>query len=191
MSDPESGPDSDADQAPAGPISRRTLIRLLIGLGIGIPIAVESRTLLGIIDQQFFGGETGDGDDGDADGEGVTVGDELLPETAPVERLTAATVFARDGDWRFVLEADVTNTTDRPYEFQLGTVETTGGTGTGGTTTGIIDPGANTSLVAEWSIPEGGKPLAVTAVGILDPDGDAERVSERVPLGNVPVQREG
>lgn len=184
-----SSQDPPGDDTDDGPISRRNLIRLLVGLGLGIPIAVEARTVLGILDQQFLGGETHDGT-ANASPDTVAVGDELLPKTTPVERLTMMVVEARDSDWTFHLEADVENTGDRPYEFRLGTVYTTNGVGTGGTTTGSLDPGETTTLTAEWSVPEGGKPNAVDAIGITNPDGDAARVSARVHLGNVPVDRQ-
>lgn len=182
--------DSDSEASTTGPVSRRTLIRLLVGSAIGIPIAVESRTLLGMLDQHFLGGERHEGTAAASPNE-VSVGDELLPETDPVERVTRTVVNARDNEWRFVLEAEVENTAAVPYEFRLGAVETSNGPGTGGTTTGAIEPGETTPLVAEWSIPEGGKPSAVQATGILDPHGEPEEVSARVALGNVPVERLG
>lgn len=177
------------DDEDGAPISRRNLIRLLVVVGLGIPIAVEARTLIGLIDQQFFGGERHENPDNDTR-DTVGVGDEFLPETEATERITKMVVNAGDAGWTFHFEATVENTTGRPYELRLGTVHTTDGTGTGGTTTGTLNPGETTDLTAEWSIPEGSKPTAIETTAITDPEGDAETIETRIELGNVPVDRQ-
>lgn len=181
-------PGTDVEpQAEADGISRRTLIRLLVGSAIGIPIAIEGRTIIGLIDQHFFGGETHD--EPSSDERTVDVGDELLPETTPVEEVTRMLVTAPDDTWTFHLDVAVENTGDEPYEFQIEEVTTTSGTTTGSETTDRIDPGESTTIEATWTIPEGSTPtdLAVTGLsGVLD---DQETVERDVSLGNVPVKR--
>ncbi|MFC7172729.1 hypothetical protein ACFQL0_03920 [Haloplanus litoreus] len=77
---------SDADSADGTPggLSKRTLIRLLVGFGIGIPILIEGLTFLGLLQNQF-GGEGDDSTESTAtetDGapEAVGVGDDMLPK---------------------------------------------------------------------------------------------------------------
>jgi len=198
---PDSSPEqsSDADAAGRGAsdstsqstiagVSRRTFIRGLVVATIGIPVAVESRTLIGLVDQHFLGGETHDGTAA-ASPDSVGVGDELLPGTAPTDRLASLVVEARDAGWTFVATVDVENTTDAPYELRVTGVETTSGSVDAGDTTGTLAPGTSTTLTSSTAIPRGSSPTAIEVVGITDPRGDAGRTVATVPLGNVPVKR--
>lgn len=182
--------DEDATVDDAG-ISRRNLVRLLVGAGIGIPVAVEARTLLELVDRKLLGG--GGSDDGGATSPtatpaGVSVGDELLPATAASETVTEARVEAGT-TWQFTLAVEVENETDRAYELGLGAVETTDGRVTGEHRTDRLAPGGTTTLAAAWTIPEGSSPTAVEAVGVVGSGADARRVAETVRLGNVLVQQ--
>ena len=175
-------------QTKFGGISRRSLIRLLVGSAIGIPVAVEGRTLIGLLDKHFFGGETHDRSPSDG-AASVGVGDELLPATTPIERVSRLLVDAPDQTWTFRLDVAVENTGDSPYEFLVGGVTTTSKSVEGSTTTGSLDPGEETLLSAEWPIPEGSTPTALEVTGIIGASGADETVSRDVTLGNVPVKR--
>lgn len=177
-------------------MERRTLIRLLVGLGLGIPIAIEAATFLGLV-----GRRVGDGTDGDGGGTAtgtettprrrVGVGDELLPQTAPVERVTDMSVRAVDGRWRFEMTVEVRNDLDTAYEFRLGAVTTgSGRTVEGGTSTGTMISGETTTITGTWDLPEGETPETVTASAVIAVVGGEtpRRVSTRVALARVPVQ---
>lgn len=182
----DSGTDVEP-QSEVGGISRRTLIRLLVGGAIGIPIAVEGRTFIGLIDQHFFGGETHD--DTSSDERTVAVGDELLPETSPVEEITRMVVTAPDDTWTFHLDVLVENTGDVPFEFRVDTVTTTSGSVSGSETTGRLPPGDSTTLEAVWTIPEGSTPTELSVTGLIGEQENQETVERAVALGNVPVKR--
>lgn len=175
-------------------MERRTAVRLLVGLGIGIPVAVEGATFLGLVGRQV-GGDDGDGDGGDGDrtpspdSRAIGVGDDLLAATPQVERVERLVVRA-NGDWTFVLEVAVENTGDRPYELRLGPVGLDDGAEVSGTeTTDRIPAGESAAVTATWTVPTGALPTTVTAVGVTDPDGGARVVRESVRFGNVPVKR--
>lgn len=185
--DGSSGTGDDSDTI-AG-FSRRTVVRGLVGAALGIPLAVEARTLLGMLDQQFLGGADHGEGTAAASPSTVGVGDQLLPGTTAIETLASAVVEVRDAGWTFVCEVTVENTTDSPYEFRIEAVRTTGGTVDAGVTTGRLNPGATTTLRADLSIPAGSSPTALSVTAHTGTGATEETVTERVALGNVPVKR--
>jgi hypothetical protein len=193
-SDASGAADSPApgrERADGGDVTRRWLIRLLVGLGIGVPVLVEARTLLGIASSFLFG----DGGDRETTARATTerpttgIGDELLPATEPQDTLAEASVTLRDDSRRFAVVVDVTNPTDVPYTLDFGTVTTSAGTRVGGgATSGRVEPGASQTVTAAWSLPVGEEPDTMVVAGVRHAaDGD-ERVERTVELGDVPVR---
>ena len=193
---PDTTDASSDDASTTGGLSKRTLIRLLVGFGIGIPLLVEGLTFLGLLEQQFGGG-----DDEDTGGDttttsttesGVTVGDDLLPETERSETLASAVLREVDGDrWPFSLTVEVENTGDTDYELQLLSVHLDDGRTVGGrTSTDRLAPGDRRVITGEWSIPAGSTPRAVEVVALVYPAdaGDVETIERRVELGKIPVR---
>lgn len=200
MTDPSDDP-SDATETPSegdapksGGISKRTLIRLLVGFGIGIPLLVEGLTFLGLLEEQFGGGE---GSESTATATDVTdsrvaVGDDLLPETERSETLASAVLREVGGDrWPLTLTVEVENTGDTDYEFQLLAVHLDDDRSVSGrATTDRLAPGERRVISAEWSIPAGSTPRAVDVVALVYPDGDGsvETIERRVDLAKIPVR---
>jgi hypothetical protein len=189
----ETDSDGPVDDTPGG-LSKRTLIRLLVGFGIGIPLLVEGITFLGLLDQQFGGGD-GDEDAGATATEtptpAVTVGDDLLPETDRSETLASAVLREVGADrWPLTLTVEVTNSGDTDYEFQLLSLSLDDGRTVGGrTSTDRLAPGEQRTITAEWSIPAGSTPRAVDAVALVySDDGSVETIERRVELGKIPVR---
>lgn len=172
-------------------LSRRWVIRILVGLGFGIPIAIEARTLVGIVASWLFG----DGDERETTTQQTTtepttsVGDEVLPETEPADTLEDAWVQLRDESWHFEMVVGVENTSELPYTLELGSVTTDAGTRVGGTaSTGRVQPGESATVTSAWSLPSGEDPDIVAVTGITHTaDGD-ERVERDVRLGNIPFR---
>lgn len=187
---------SDSEQPTDDGISRRWLIRLLVGLGIGIPILVEGLTFLGLVGQQLTGdGEDGgNGTNGEATTEapsGVGVGDEMLPETVQNETLVSAVLREGGNRWDLTLTVEVENTGDTDYEFQMVTVTTNDGeTVSGGANTDRLEPGDETAITGEWAIPAGSTPATVDVVALVYPDGEGsvETVTATVQLAKIPVR---
>jgi hypothetical protein len=165
------------------------LVRLLIGLGIGIPILVEGLTFLGLIDRHLFD-DDGDGRNGatPTPTRQVGVGDELLPETPQPETVRELLIIAADEPWQFTMSVAVENTADVPYELRLGEVTLNDGTTVqGGGSTGRIPPGEDGTAAAQWSIPPGSTPRTVEVIGTTY--AESARVAEAdVHLSKVPVQ---
>lgn len=184
------------DDIDDGRLSKRTMIRLLIGFAIGVPVVVEGATFFELFRRQFGGDADSEGaaDTGTSTPEpdAVGVGDDLLRTTDRSETLTEAALREADGDrWSLSLAVDVTNEGDSDYEFQLFTVVLDDGRSVSGrATTGRLPPGETGTATGEWSIPAGSTPSAVEVVALVYPEGDGsvETIERRVELANIPVQ---
>jgi hypothetical protein len=188
-------PADDTNVAPAGDadggLSKRTLVRLLVGFGIGIPILVEGLTFLGLLHDQFGGGEDDESTatTTDTPERAVGVGDDFLPETDRSETLQSAVLREQSGDrWPLSLTVEVHNTGDAAYEFQLLTLHLDDGrTVSGRTSTDRIPSGDRRTITAEWSIPAGATPRAVDTVALVY-GGDVETIERRADLAKIPVR---
>jgi hypothetical protein len=167
-------------------------VRILIILAIGIPILIEVVTFGGLLGHYVAGG----GGDGGAastptpDIEGATAGDEILPETAAVERVDSASVVTGNDGWRFTLSVAVDNSGNSTYELRLGTATTRAGRTVEGSdaTTGRLAPGETGSVTGSWMLPKGQRPASVVVTVVTTPDdGTASAQQYTVDIGDVPV----
>lgn len=177
---------SDPPETPGGDeISRRNLIRLLVGLAIGIPVLIEAVTLVGLVDD-LFGGDGTDTPTDTPEPPGVGVGDELLPATAATDTVEASYIAA-DG-WAFALAVSVDNGGEATYELRLRSVTTEGGTTVdGGGESDPVPPGESGTVTGRWDLPEGSSPDTVEVVAVTR-NGTATTVEESVRLGGVAVR---
>jgi hypothetical protein len=197
--------ETDAESA-AEARRRRTIIRLLVGFGIGIPVLIELATFVGLVEQSILGDdEGGDGDgnggggtggdadatrtpaDGDGDaGDEVGVGDELLPETTQRETLSVASFRAGDDSWVLTLAAGVENTASEPYTIGFGPVTTTNGRRVEGTNRAVtVAAGETGQVTGTWQLSPGSRPAAVE---LRTATGDAEPTAHEVALARIPVE---
>lgn len=164
-------------------MNRSTLVRLLVVVGIGIPLVVEGVTFAGMLDDGLGGGPPATQT---PHPEEVGVGDDLLAATNASETLEGAYVVAGSDDWTLVMTVAVENDGDAPYQLQLGDVTLANGkTVEGGDGTPRLDAGESATLTARWSLPAGATPRAVAVVAVVGDD----RVEKTVPLAKVPVRR--
>lgn len=194
----------DPPETPGGNTRRQWLIRLLVGLGLGIPITIEGLTFVGLIRTRLFG--EGDGGDGDGGGDGngtatetprptipaggVGIGDELLPASRPADRVVDA-VLIPDGDtWTFSMTVDVENAAADPYELILGSVTTAAGERISGSNrgTGQLEAGESGRVTGVWEVPAEAEIATVKAIAVVYAGNDTETISEEVPLASVPVR---
>jgi len=167
-------------------LNRRLLLRLIIVLAVGIPIVVEGLTFIGLVGEHIDDDGAANGPNG-ADGDGVEIGEDLLPATDQRETLSAAQVVVSEG-WTLTLAVDVNNTGADGYSLRLGEVTTgSGAVVAGDHATGAMAAGGTTSLSGTWDLPEGqiAETVRVTAT-VPGPDGP-QTVSREVRLARVPV----
>lgn len=137
--------DTTSDTDPEDP-SRRRLFRILLALAIGIPVAVEASTFLGMLS-----GERGDG--------AADIGAQLLPETPQTETLLDSSVY--EGPPRqYELVAGVENQTERTYELTVGPLFTEAGDRVAGTVAREVPAGESRELTAHWVLEDGAMPAA-------------------------------
>jgi hypothetical protein len=195
--------DADTSAEDAEAHRRRTIIRLLVGFGIGIPVLVELATFVGLIEQSLLGGDGDEGDDGgggagapgdqtggtdtpDADEAGVGVGDELLPETTQRETLTVASFRAGDDQWVLTLAAEVENTGSAPYTVQFASLVTQAGRRVEGSHRAVtVSPGETGQVTGTWQLQPGSRPDVVV---VRTTEGDATPTDHEVDLGRIPLE---
>lgn len=180
--------DAPDDAETVGGLDRRTLVRLLVGLGFGIPVLVEGATVLGFVRETLAGdgdSDAGGGSDGASTADttttddGVAVNEELFPATAPTERMRAAVVEETDTGRQFVTTVQVDNTTDSVYELRLTGLSTDAGTRLeASASTGTVPPGESAVVTGRWSLPVDERPARLHATALVGP-GDAT-TSERL-----------
>lgn len=169
--------------------SSKRLVRILLIIGIGIPVLIESATLIRMIGGYMGGEEAAQESTPEATETYVVEGDELLPETPPAERIVTLTVEPQSEAWVFTMELDVENTTARPYELELGEVEVGDGQVVQQTVSQRWDAGAAETMAAEWRLPVGQIPSGLTARARWHIGTDSTRTLTRpVQFGQIPVQ---
>lgn len=168
-----------------------TLIRVLIVVGIGLPIIIEVATFGGMLSHQLAGG----GDDGTAaastptpEVEGANVGDEILEAADPTAHVDRASVFTTDDGWQFLLGVNVTNAGQDPVTVTLGTVTARNGATVEGTgTTGTLAPGETGRATGSWLLPAGERPASVVVTVVTEGGASAQYT---VKLGDIPVSNQ-
>jgi len=170
---------------------RRRLIMWVLIIAFAVPLVVEGLTLVGLVGSYFGPGGTPAAGPSPTPTPvaGVSEGQELLPDTDRVERVSTVTLRSDSDGWTLTATVGVENTGDLPYELRLGAVTTDGGRHIeGSATTGRINPGESATVSAQWDLPAGDRPstLAVTAVEF--DGGEQVLVDREVRVGRVPVQ---
>ena len=184
------GDDESADSTPVTPaaeeddVSRRWLVRALVGLGIGIPILIEGATLLRMIRSFLFGDEGGGGTDTDDGGESaVELGDELLPETPQPETLRRAVVISGESVWEFEARIRVENTGEEPYTFRVSALTTDEGNRiVDPASTEQLAPGETGTIEHVWRMPTGERPATLDVVASTEGAAGTDRVERTVEL---------
>lgn len=170
-------------------MERRTLVRLLVVLAIGIPVLIEVVTFFGLVESQLSDGPaspTATAGDGIRR---VGVGDELLPATPQNETVTEAVIQGDDTPWVFVLTVAVDNPTGTAYELRLRTLALGSGQQVSSdASTGRVPSDDSGQVTGAWEIPPGSTPDAVEVVTI-EYAGEEERATRAwVDLASVPVR---
>jgi hypothetical protein len=160
--------------------SGKQWIRLLVIVGIGIPILIEVVTFAGMVSHPAGSGTSG-ATATDAP-TGAVEGDEILPSTESIERIDSAAVVARNDGWQFRLTVSVNNSAPSAQELRFGPVTTRAGrTVEGSVTTGTVRPGETQTVAGSWLLPKGQRPASIE-VTVVD-----EETAHTVELGDVPV----
>ena len=185
MFDDVSGPD------------QTTLIRVLIVVGIGLPILIEIATFGGMLSHYVAGGDGGDAATASAktptpEVTGADTGDEVLTRAGPTVHISRASVLTTDDGWQFLLALNVTNDGERPAEVQVGAATAHNGATVAGTgTTGNLEPGETGQVTGSWMLPSGERPASVSVTVVTaTSDGGTDSTAHTVELGDIPVSNQ-
>ncbi|EMA10360.1 hypothetical protein SAMN05443574_10977 [Haloarcula vallismortis] len=170
---------------------QKTLLRLLIIAGIGIPILIEVVTFGSMMGHHLMG-DTGDEavpETPTAAEAGAGVGDPILESAAVSARIDAGSVVTADEGWRFTLTVNVTNTGSDPAAVRLDSVTTRNGeTIEGAATTGQLSVEETDDVTKSWLLPPGERPDTVSVTVLTYPDGGSVQSTQyTVALGDIPV----
>lgn len=168
-------------------VSRRTLLRILIAVAVGIPILIESITFLRLLlspDEDEEDGGDGTGDDA------VGIGDEILKETPQEETISNAVVLVREENWFFSLGVEIQNNTQKEYRIEFGNVKTKSGkTFPSEVGSFIVEPEQTRTVESEWVLPEAEMPDEVTVTAVYsDEQGEQQEITQDIKLGKIPLQ---
>lgn len=136
---------------------RRGYLKWLIALAIGIPLALEAGTIWGLLQ-------------GHSEESGVSVGDDLLPDTPHEETIEVLAVT----DGTFELAVDVRNTESSPYSVSIAAVRLSNEeTLDGDVSVGPIATGERETLTGSWALPSDTTPTAIEVVAREHVDGES------------------
>jgi len=170
---------------------QKTLLRLLIIVGIGLPILIEVVTFGSMMGHHLLGDTGGEAvpETPTAEPAGAGVGDPILESADVSARIDTASVVTADEGWRFTLTVNVTNTGSDPAAVRLDSVTTRNGeTIEGAASTGQLSAEGTDDVTKSWLLPPGERPDAVSVTVLMYPDGGAVQSTQyTVTLGDIPV----
>ncbi|MFB6186478.1 MAG: hypothetical protein ABEI86_06380 [Halobacteriaceae archaeon] len=168
--------------------SRRWWLKFLIGFTIGIPIAIEGLTALGMLSASLFGNNK-QTDTPTSTRRFVGIGDEVLPSTPQSEILREAGIYITDSDWLCQITIEVRNSHPRPYSFTIGNLVTSDGTIIeGGKQTGQIQSGSTDKITLTWDLPKGETPKAIYVTATIYDSQNPQVINKLVYLEDIPVR---
>jgi hypothetical protein len=189
---PNAEPDASSDaKKDADSSFEKWLVRFFLLMAFGVAFGIEGMTL--------FRSYVLDRDSGQ-DAEAVEapapelpllqVGDEVLPDAPPAERIEALSLEARPGDtWIFRMTIALQNPTKQPYELTTFGVLTRSGSVHEEAFRVTCPPGDSTQLRAEWQLAPSDLPESIVASGRIQVTPDSAVVhARRFRLPRIPVQ---
>jgi len=170
---------------------KKTLLRLLIIVGIGLPILIEVVTFGSMLGHHLTGDTGGEAvtETPTAESAGAGVGDPILESSAVSARIEAASVVTADEGWRFTLTVNVTNTGSDTAAVRLDSVTTRSGeTIKGAASTGRLSVEQTDDVTQSWLLPPGERPDTVSVTVFRYPAGESIQSTQyTVALGDIPV----
>ncbi|WP_336339325.1 hypothetical protein [Haloarcula brevis] len=170
---------------------QKTLLRILIIVGIGLPILIEVVTFGSLLGHHLVGDPGGEvvPETPTAEPAGAGVGDPILESSAVSARIESASVVTADEGWRFTLAVNATNSGTEPAAVRLDSVTARNGETVDGTaSTGQLSVGQTETVTRSWLLPPGERPDTVSITVLEYPDdGETQSTQYDVTLGDIPV----
>ncbi|WP_372638664.1 hypothetical protein [Fodinibius sp.] len=173
--------------------STKRLVKVLVIVGIGIPVLVELMTLFNLINVQIFEDEEVRQPEQVAEVRQITEGDTLFRDYGSPITIELMRINVSAQQWQFELGLSLPDSVDRePLDIEVDSMRLNSGKihATGGNSSWNVQEEYRPSrLQAEWELPNGDIPSTLYISSFQQMKNDtASRVQQEVPLGNIPVR---
>lgn len=173
--------------------STNRLVKILIAVGIGVPVLIELMTLFNLINVQIFGGgdeEINQKEEPVSEVQRFAEGDTLFKDyTSPVliDEMRAKVSVQQ---WRFALRLVTLDTWDTVHPLKIDSLQLQSGQVLDIQKTYDWEPkDTERSISDEWILPSGDIPVTLFITSEQPVSGDSsERVQQEVNLDNIPVR---
>lgn len=174
--------------------STKRLVKILVIVGIGIPVLVELMTLFNLIDTQMFGGDEKEIQNQEQTTEvrGISQGDSLFKEHPALVVIDTLRVDVSARDWRFKLGLRAIDSIDQnTLQLQIDSLELQSDKILSAEDVSfweIVDE-VPAAVYGSWELPNGDIPttLHISSVQAVSSDSSAS-IQQEVPLDKIPVR---
>ncbi len=189
---PRDAPDASANtETDSNSSFEKWLVRFFLLMAFGVAFGIEGMTLFRsyVLDRDS-GQDAATVEAAAPELPLLQVGDEVLPDSPPIERIEALALEARAGDtWTFRMTIALQNPTDQPYELTAFGVLTRSGSVHEEAFRVTCPPGDSTQLVAAWPLAASDFPESLVASGRVQVTPDSAVVhARRFRFPRIPVQ---
>ena len=169
--------------------SSKRIVRILVIVGIGIPVMIELVTLFGLVTDSMDDKKAGTAHRQSMEELRVKPGDEFLPATPAKEIIHSAKVSAQKRKWIFDLELQISGQTDGSYQLKLDSLRTRNGTLIPSTFKWEASTATDPIFKTQWKLPPGEQPDALILSAMFsDTTGQVQNISRKVIFDKVPVR---
>ncbi len=174
--------------------STKRLVKILVIVGIGIPVLVELMTLFNLIDSQMLGGEDPEAksDEQVTEVQGISQGDSLFTEYATVVTVDTLRVNVSARNWRFVLGLRAADSVDqKELQLQVDSLKLQSEKVLRGDESYSWNIANELPVTAHggWELPNGDIPTMLYISSRQKANQDSlARVQQEVPLDKIPVR---
>lgn len=186
--------ESNSHKEDASGNSTKRLVKILVIIGIGIPVLVELMTLFNLINVQIFEDEqeVNRQEESVIKVRAIEEGDTLFTDFSNALTINLLRIKVSAQEWRFALGL---NSVDSLDQQQLQVKVDSLRLHSGKILSGIgenpwkIEDAVPARMSAEWELPNGDIPevLYVSSLQYVESD-SAKRIQQEIPLGKIPVR---
>lgn len=174
--------------------STKRLVKILVIIGIGIPVLVELMTLFNLINVQIFEDEqeVNQQKESVAEVRAVEEGDTLFADYSNALTINLLRIKVSAQEWRFALGLNPVDRLDQQQlQVEVDSLRLQSGKILSGTGDNLweIDDTVIVGMSAEWKLPNGDIPemLYISSFQYIESD-STKRVQQEVPLRKIPVR---
>lgn len=174
--------------------STKRLVKILVIVGIGVPVLVELMTLFNLIDSQMFGGDENEIQQQEqaAEVREISQGDSLFKDQASPVIIDTLRVDVRGRDWRFKLGLRaVDSVRQETFQLQVDSLKLQSDkimSSEDASFWQVVEE-VPAGVYGSWDLPDGDIPTALYLSSWQAVDSDSlTHIQQEVPLDKIPVR---